>query len=247
MCNGTTDPAKYIIQASERLANSARSIIDQLATDIINETINVRLNQIIHDILGRFTIPSTQRIKGAKVPDMTPALYAFLNGMMTGRKALEVFHRNPWKCPEFDNLQKYYVTLCLERRNLMTFGMLGEEHRTLNADGRVDVYEGPFQGEGTMIICHGKYVKQHVGVFVLGHIAEKGTAVLVDEEQSVWLYNPPDAVDEYVTGCAGDATLIMKEDDVMWENTDISFIEMYAEVAVVFDEEESDVAPYDSE
>ena len=243
MLNGATDPNEYLIEASQRLVDSATYTLSQLTQQTIVETVNERVIQIVHDILSRFTIPSTHRVYGTRIPDMSPALYAHFNGRIT-KKETKVKHKGPWKCPPFSNLPFYYVQLCLEGRNVIPFGILSEDRLTLNADGRVDVHEGSFQGEGTMTIPHDMYVKQHVDFFVLGHIEGTGTAVLVDTEKNVWLYNPPEAADKYVCRSTGSVMLIMKGGDVMLEDTCIDSIEKYENVTVVFDEDETDVGPY---
>ena len=234
-----TEPEIANMIASDFLAQSATETLGPLAEETISETVNNRVDEILNDILVRFRFVSTHRTHGHRVPDMSPELYAHIDSLVSWPPV----EFKKWECPAFDDLYHYYTTLCDEYRNVIPFGTFFKESLTLNADGQVEVYswdKDSFQGQGTMIVSHGEYVKQDVRMFVLGHLSHTGTAVLVDTEQNVWFYNAPDAVDEYICGNAGSAMMVMKGGEFMSKDTPIFFIENHQGVTVQFDKVESD-------
>ena len=117
----------------------------------------------------------------------------------------------------------------------------------MRANGRVECWDGDtdsFRDEGILTISHGKGVREHVVITVLGTIAGTGTGVLLDRSGNVWLYNPANAVDEPIPDMKLEqATIILKTGSHMTEDTEWQVEDIYehAKIEFVESDNESDV------
>ena len=145
-----------------------------------------------------------------------------------------------WTPPAFDDAHNYILTACREHRELIPFGNIKDVSLKANFDGRVTCWdridEGDLFGYGTLEIIYTTNVKQLVRVFVLGSIAHTGTAVLLDNNLRVWLYNTPDAVDQQLKGMNCQAALIMEPGDVMTSIKRITFLKEHTETRLIMDQ-----------
>jgi hypothetical protein len=85
-------------------------------------------------------------------------------------------------------------------------------------DGEYDL-----AGQGTLNIVLSPHVTQEIQVQVLGTVAGTGTAILLDKDQKVWLYNVPNSVDAHLDGMSVTAAQIIVADDVMTHESAIIF------------------------
>jgi hypothetical protein len=108
----------------------------------------------------------------------------------------------------------------------------------LSVSGRVECWDDDtdsFPGGGNLIISMSEYVKRVIRVVVLGNIAGHGTAVLIDNEQNVWLYNVPESVDKRLKAMACQAAKILVPGDSISEFSKIKMIEEYTKATIEFD------------
>jgi len=168
---------------------------------------------------------------------------------------LAYLHRDPpapqhpleWTPPNFTDVYNYCSNLCKEDRSIIPFGTYKGEFMRMRANGRVECWDGDtdsFRDEGILTISHGKGVREHVVITVLGTIAGTGTGVLLDRSGNVWLYNPANAVDEPIPDMKLEqATIILKTGSHMTEDTEWQVEDIYehAKIEFVESDNESDV------
>jgi hypothetical protein len=145
-----------------------------------------------------------------------------------------------WTPPAFNDAYNYVLTVSREHRELIPFGNFKDVSLKAIFDGRVTCWdridEEDLYGYGTLEIIYTKTAKQLVRVFVLGSIARTGTAVLLDDNLRVWLYNTPDSVDQHLKGMNCQAALIMELGDVMTSIKQITFLKEHTEARLIMDQ-----------
>ena len=95
-------------------------------------------------------------------------------------------------------------------------------------------------GQGTLNLVLSPHVTQEIQVQVLGTVAGTGTAILLDKDQNVWLYNVPNSVDGHLDGMLITAAQIMVAGDVMTDESAIIFLKSYPKAYVQLDEIEDE-------
>ena len=191
-------------------------------------------------MLVRCLIPpnKTHFIVGA--PVMPSQFLDYVTGLL-GEDPIRLVVPGPWTAPKFQDVHEYSTKLCRENRADIPFGIYEGESLTIYPTGRVECWDGDtdsFRGEGTLIVNIAHHIKEHIKVVVLGCIAGTGTGVLIDYDQRVWLYNPPNAVDQFIPGTSKkQASVAMKSSDFMQKDTVWRFVETYPESALKFDPE----------
>lgn len=99
-----------------------------------------------------------------------------------------------------------------------------------------------------MTINYSHYIQEHIWISVIGCIAGTGTGVLIDESQCVWIYNPPNAVDQFLDGTSKEqAAVVMKSGDVMSKDIIWKALEMYKGSTIEFDPDLIDESSDDGE
>jgi hypothetical protein len=69
---------------------------------------------------------------------------------------------------------------------------------------------------------------ESIKVFVLGAVVGTGTAVLLDDQSGLWIYNPPNSVDAWWKGFPGQyVALIASDSAVFGENHYLRVIRSY--------------------
>ncbi len=64
--------------------------------------------------------------------------------------------------------------------------------------------------EGMLELVLAPNVLQLIRVFVLGHIINTGTALLLDEQNNGWFYRTPNSVDGQLCGFSPQAAMVMQ-------------------------------------
>ena len=95
-------------------------------------------------------------------------------------------------------------------------------------------------GYGTLNLILSPNVTQNIRIFVLGSIVGTGTAVLLDDQGSVWLYRVPGSVYHYLKGMRVQAALVMQPGEMMTADKEIVFLKEYSQAIVEKDPEEED-------
>jgi hypothetical protein len=110
-------------------------------------------------------------------------------------------------------------------------------------DGENDLF-----GKGILNLVFSPHVTQKISVHVLGSVAGTGTAILLDKDQNVWLYNVPNAVDRHLTAMSIiSAAQIMNAGDVITDGSAILFLKTYPKAFVELDEVDDDDEEGDEE
>ena len=103
--------------------------------------------------------------------------------------------RRNWSPPIFD-IAFDYIRKCLAREEeIILLGTLNGNQLKITIRGYVlctDMGRTELTGQGIMSITRDDE-KTELVIKVLGSISGFGTAVLIDENDDIWLYNPPDS------------------------------------------------------
>jgi hypothetical protein len=127
---------------------------------------------------------------------------------------------------------------------VVRFGNLAKTrlHAVLNGnipcvgDGENDLF-----GKGILNLVFSPHVTQKIPVHVLGSVVGTGTAILLDKDQNVWLYNVPNSVDRHLTAMVMiSAAQIMNAGEVLTDSSAILFLKTYAKAFVELDEVSDD-------
>jgi hypothetical protein len=139
-----------------------------------------------------------------------------------------------WTPPPFHEADHHPWHFC--ESSIVPFGRFNDTLLELDLCGHVAYSEGdveePLIGRGILKITIGLRVKQHVQVTVLGVIVGTGTAVLLDREGAVWLYNPPGSVDPHLNGLTSTVSLVMWPGDKMAPDQIITIFDEYQDVCL---------------
>jgi hypothetical protein len=150
-----------------------------------------------------------------------------------------------WTAPQFDSVPEYIFNLFREQANMISFGRLNQTPLRAVLSGHVKCWgddEHDLAGQGTLNLVLSPYVTERIQVQVLGIVAGTGTAILLDKDQNVWLYNVPNSVDGHLNGMLITAAKFMVAGEVMTDESDIVFLKSYSKAYVqlgeIEDEEE---------
>ena len=212
---------------------------------------NKRFVDLARGLLQRCILPPKWKANINLGSSTMPSLMLdYLTGVL-GDDPIDLAHVGEWTPPKFQDVYTYCINLCRENRTDIPFGVYLGKSISLYPIGRVECWDGDtdsFRGEGTLTINYGQYVKEHIRISVLGCIAGTGTGVLLDESQRVWLYNPPNAVDQFLDGTSKEqAAVVMKSGDVMSKDTVWKHVEVYQGSTIEFDPDLTDESSDDGE
>lgn len=129
------------------------------------------------------------------------------------RESLRVSIRRDWSPPVFD-MAFDYIRKCLARREeLVLLGTLNGNRLEITIRGFVPCIgmgRTELKGQGIMSITRDDE-KTELVIKVLGSISGFGTAVLIDENGDIWLYNPPDSLCPPLPDFPQKAVMILKK------------------------------------
>lgn len=135
------------------------------------------------------------------------------NPLRSAGESRYVTIRGNWSPPAFDTAFTY-IQKCIKRREeivvLCTFNgnqleIILTGYAPCTGMGRTGL-----RGHGTMSIMKGNTTMEIV-IKVLGSVSGFGTAVLIDENDCVWLYNAPDTTDPQLPGFPEKAIMVLKK------------------------------------
>ena len=215
--------------------------LDKALQKKMNAGSNKRFVDLARGLLQRCILPlrcnANINVGSSTMPS---PLLDYLTGIL-GDDPIDLVLVGDWTPPKFQDVYTYCRDLCRENRTDIPFGVHLGKSVSLYPIRRVECWDGDtdsFRGEGTLTINYGHDIQEHIRISVLGCIAGTGTGILVDESQRVWLYNPPNAVDQFLDGTSkGQAAVIMKSGDVMTKDTLWTPVEVYEGSTIEFDPE----------
>lgn len=128
-------------------------------------------------------------------------------------ESLQISIRKNWSRPIFD-MALDYIRKCLARREeIVVLGTLDGNQLEIIIDGYVlctGMGRTDLRGQGIMSIMRGNETTE-LGIKVLGSISGFGTAVLIDENDDVWLYNAPDTLYASLSQFSQKAVMVLKK------------------------------------
>lgn len=158
---------------------------------------------------------------------------------MAGDHPIRFEYDGDWTPPPFDDVFNYCFEMSRKNTWSIPFGIYGGKALDLSPTLRVECWDGDtdsFREEGTLNIPVGRHVKENIKVFVLGQLIPYGTGVLVDRQQRVWIYNPPNAMDEFIEGTKPrTAAVVMYPGSTMSKTTPLNLLEIYEDSSIEFD------------
>ena len=131
-------------------------------------------------------------------------------------ESLRVSIRRNWSPPIFD-IAFDYIRKCLARKEeIVLLGTLNGNQLEITIRGYVlcaGMGRTELTGQGIMCITRDDE-KRELVIKVLGSISGFGTAVLIDENGDIWLYNPPDSLYPPLPDFPQKAVMILKKGEI---------------------------------
>lgn len=161
--------------------------------------------------------------------ELTPSLKDFISVMATGKIADRV-QITEWSPPAFRDAEQEIHERCRNEEQIVPLGQLDGKMLNVSLCGYVtcvsdeDYYDRHY--ECCLHIDTPQGAKD-IKVFILGSVDGYGTAVLMDENQNIWLYNPPDALDPTLPNFDGKAFVILSKGEIGRTERVLEFGEMY--------------------
>jgi hypothetical protein len=170
---------------------------------------------------------------------------------LSGHKPEERKLPDKWTAPPFEQAREYIYGLQRKRQNAVHFGTLNQKRLRAVLSGHVKCVgdgEDDLRGKGILNLVFSPHVIRWIPVEVLGSVAATGTAILLDKDQNVWLYNVPNSVDRHLGGMSLiSAAQIMTAGDTITDTSNIVFLESYPKAFVELDEVDDDDSDDDGE
>jgi len=143
-----------------------------------------------------------------------------------------------WQPPNFYKAESYCFQACMDNTQIVDFGYYNNEAVQATMEGSVVCWsENHFSGRGVMSF-EGRVNRLDIQVVVLGGIVCTGTSLLLDPLGHIWLYNVPGAVDPYLEGMSGQATMVTLPDKGMRKYSELRFGVKYENVDVIVEDRE---------
>ena len=146
-----------------------------------------------------------------------------------------------WSAPQFNNVMKYLHDVCAKQEETVILGLLNGKPLEVTLQGYV-LCQGSgkrdLRGEGIMTLKKDGRTTEFV-IHVLGAVSATGTAVLLDENENVWLYNPPDTIDRPLPNFPRKAILALPKGEIAGLERKLILDNVY-DAEVIVDESESE-------
>jgi hypothetical protein len=146
-----------------------------------------------------------------------------------------------WSTPRFDDVMEYLHNVCAKQEETIILGLLNGKPLEVTLQGYVlcqGLGERDLRGEGIMTLKKDDQ-KMELVIHVLGTVSATGTAVLLDENENVWLYNPPDTIDRQLPNFPRKAILALRKGEIAGMERILILDDVY-DAEVVVDESESE-------
>jgi hypothetical protein len=162
--------------------------------------------------------------------DLPPALRDILS-IRLYNKPLEKIPVNPWVPPAFEDVADYLFEARKQWKDRVHLGLFEDKDLIGTLDGmalpNVELY-----GYGTL-----ESTDMKVEVYVLGTAGRDGTAVLLDEQGRVWLYNHDGETDRQMDiGCA--AAILLDKGQIAKKGIPINLTHKLQKATFVMDRDD---------
>lgn len=163
-------------------------------------------------------------------------MYALIHETPVGDGVVQ----DPWGPPPRDALEDYSDLREDTRTVLNQFGRFNGDDLVIDLSGYVEVVDPlDFMGVSNrsgwmnMDIRIAPNVKMQMRMFVLGTIFGTGTAVLVDDDLNVWLWNSQDTSDYPLKDWDIPLAKVLKSGCLLSAGDDLKVLESYQEIGAV--------------
>ena len=124
---------------------------------------------------------------------MSPAFKGFVHSMLTREIENAVSQTTGWTPPSFEESFNYCQSNCKRKIGPVPFGHFNNIKLEAVFCGRVECWGNggtDLTDEGLLELVLAPNVHQLIPVFVVGHIVNTETAMLLDEQSNVWFIVP---------------------------------------------------------
>ena len=154
-----------------------------------------------------------------------------------------------WSPPPFLKVDQYCRDLVENQSEIIILGHLDGQKIKLVLVGFVECWDEDDDLTGrTLLKLKREDMVTEVLMKVLGHVYATGTAVLLDEQGNVWLYQTPNATAPQLRGFHHTAAIILKAGDVAAIEKELHLEDMYTVVEHdLIESEEEDYPSYEDD
>ena len=147
-----------------------------------------------------------------------------------------------WQPPSFEDAENYISDVCRKNEQIVPLGILNGSPTRISLQGYV-----LRQGDGEndlhnpcIMNIFDSGVSSKIPVVFLGVLLGTGTAVLLDNEENVWLHSPMMTIDDTIPNFDGKAGIVLKKGEFGSFERIVVFDRAFNAEVIVVEEEESD-------
>ena len=146
-----------------------------------------------------------------------------------------------WSAPQFNNVMKYLHDVCAKEEETVILSLLNRKPLEATLQGYVlcqSLGGRDLHGEGIMTLKKDGQTTELV-IHVLGTVSATGAVILLDENENISLYNPPDTIDRPLPNFLRKAVLTLLKGVIAGLERILILDDVY-DAEVVIDESESE-------